>query len=310
MQAVNSSHRKQAGRFIRSAGLFPFARHALTAALAALLFSGALHAAEAQGSRDQLILLENEPAAEAGDEDLAATIARLETELMLSEERLDRAQLEYQELSERLTMLDQQVALLRNVIEVEHERLAQLQMELAQQNEAAARAALERGSGLGDLFGANTGFLAGLGGLVIIVLGLLLMGNARRRKAVAEAEAFTLEPVAADEAETENVVARENRAVAEEASVAAEPAQQQVATSELEVNPEDLVFDDTMVFDDVEDEPAPEVNKIDLATAYMAMGNREGAQKLLDEVLVEGTPEQQEEARRLKVRWWASAYSQ
>src|SRR5690606_9444752 len=130
----------------------------------------------------------------------AATIARLEAELMLSEERLDRAQLEYRELTQRLTMLDEQMVLLRNVIEVEHERLAQLQADLAVQNEAAARAALERGNGLSNLFSSdNAGFLIGAGALVALVIGLLLAANARRRRAVAEAEVYTLPPVAAED---------------------------------------------------------------------------------------------------------------
>jgi FimV-like protein len=307
MQAVNSSHRTQAGPF--GAGLLPFKLSSFAAVSLALFLSGSLLAADAAPTpppapaRDQLILLENEPqAAEGSAEDLTATIARLESELMMSEENLDRARIQYRELSQRLEMLDRQNSLLNNVIEVESYRLAKLQADLAAQNEAAAREALERGTGLSALFASrNAGLLMGVGGLVVIVVGFLFFSNARRRRAVAEAEVYDL-PAGAivDEPVTLTVG---TAAIAEVASDSAAQAQGGIA-NELEVNPEDLRFDDTMVFDEEEvEEIAPEVNKIDLATAYMAMGNRNGALAELDEVLANGTPEQQEEARRLKDRW-------
>jgi FimV-like protein len=308
MQAVNSSHRRWARRL--GAGLGPFTPSSFAIAFAAVVLSGNLLAADATPTpppvqpRDQLILLEGEPqAAEGSAEDLTATIARLESELMVSEENLDRVRIEYRELSQRLDMLDRQVSLLNNVIEVENYRLAKLQADLAAQNEAAARAALERGSGLSALVSSgNAGLLMGAGGLIVIVVGLLFFANARRRRAVAEAEVYDLPTGPIDDQPM--LLTAGAAAVAEVASDSAAQAQAGIA-NELEVNPEDLRFDDTMVFDDDAEvvENVTEVNKIDLATAYMAMGNREGALALLDDVIMLGNAEQQQEARRLKDRW-------
>ncbi len=46
-----------------------------------------------------------------------------------------------------------------------------------------------------------------------------------------------------------------------------------------------------------EDEDDIIATKLDLAEAYIDMGDADGAQEILNEVLEEGTPEQQEEAR-------------
>ncbi len=71
----------------------------------------------------------------------------------------------------------------------------------------------------------------------------------------------------------------------------------------------DLSFDDTMVTDD--DEPSeykPRTGnecdtKLDLATAYEAMGDVTEAIEILDEVIAEGSPAQVETAQRLKETW-------
>ena len=46
--------------------------------------------------------------------------------------------------------------------------------------------------------------------------------------------------------------------------------------------------------------------KLDLATAYEAMGDVVEAIEILDEVIAEGSPEQVETAQRLKETWQAS----
>jgi len=174
-------------------------------------------------SRDELTLLNGDQVADstAGSSDLQATIAALENELMISEENLDRARLENRELTERLTMLEEQIDLLQNIIAIEDERLAQLQGELAQQAEAAARAlneAREAASGLESLSGSgsmadkvmafvqgNIGrLILGLGGLLVIVLALLAAMNIRRKKAMLEQEDRELDEMedAAQEAAT------------------------------------------------------------------------------------------------------------
>ncbi len=68
--------------------------------------------------------------------DLNATIANLENELSLSEENLDRALLENEELRGRLNDLEEEIAILENIIAIEAQRMAELQESIAQQNNA------------------------------------------------------------------------------------------------------------------------------------------------------------------------------
>ena len=42
--------------------------------------------------------------------------------------------------------------------------------------------------------------------------------------------------------------------------------------------------------------------KLDLARAYMDMGDEDGARQILEEVIAEGSEEQQDEARQLLAR--------
>ncbi len=73
----------------------------------------------------------------------------------------------------------------------------------------------------------------------------------------------------------------------------------------------DLAFDDTFVADAAEEDssymPSMPNNaqdaKLDLAVAYEAMGDIDGAIEILDEVIDAGTAEQVAEAERLKAKW-------
>ncbi|MDG2176201.1 MAG: FimV/HubP family polar landmark protein [Gammaproteobacteria bacterium] len=67
----------------------------------------------------------------SGDSDLAESIAALENQLAVSEENLDRARLENEELWARYTELEDQIEILQNIIAMQDERLAQLQANLA-----------------------------------------------------------------------------------------------------------------------------------------------------------------------------------
>lgn len=101
----------------------------------------------ATATRDELSVLGGDAATAggAGSSDLAATIAALEAELMLSEEDLDRARIENDELTAQLGELEEQIAILQNIIAIEDERIAQLQNELAAQAEATDEALSEAG---------------------------------------------------------------------------------------------------------------------------------------------------------------------
>ncbi len=68
---------------------------------------------------------------------LNQTIRTLENELSLSEENLDRARLENEELVSRLEDMEEEIAILENIIAIEAERMAELQNQIATQAEAA-----------------------------------------------------------------------------------------------------------------------------------------------------------------------------
>jgi pilus assembly protein FimV len=159
-------------------------------------------------SRDQLRLLSGDaavPAANGGGSDLAATIAALESELMLSEESLDRARLQNLELNNRLAALQEQIDLLENIIAMEDDRIATLQAELVRQAEATAQAlasAENTAAALADLNNEQPAGVSGLlrngvvmlGAAVAVMLAALGFLVHRRRQAQLEAEANQFNP--------------------------------------------------------------------------------------------------------------------
>ena len=93
---------------------------------------------DAQGV-DELTILSGEDGTDSlsGDSDMAETIAALENQLAISEENLDRARLENQELMARFGELTEQIEILQNIIAMQDERLAQLQADLASRADEA-----------------------------------------------------------------------------------------------------------------------------------------------------------------------------
>lgn len=92
-----------------------------------------------RNTRDELSIVNSvdNDAESAEIADLNATIANLENELALSEENLDRALLENEELNSRLNDLEEEIAILENIIAIEGQRMAELQAEMANQTETA-----------------------------------------------------------------------------------------------------------------------------------------------------------------------------
>jgi pilus assembly protein FimV len=182
----------------------------------------------AGATRDELSVLGGDAAAAggSGSSDLAATIAALEAELMLSEEDLDRARIENEELTAQLAELEEQIAILQNIIAIEDERIAQLQNELAAQAQATDEALSEAGraadvlaaSGqtqgqgfLGQVLTLLQNNLVFIGVALAVVLAALGVLVARARRAAADDEfdftAVRATPVA-DYAEQQGFLAR------------------------------------------------------------------------------------------------------
>src|SRR5690606_7021293 len=96
-----------------------------------------------------------------------------------------------------------------------------------------------------------------------------------------------------------------------------EPTQQEAAEA-IEFDLGNLTFDDSML-PEAEDEDEGEAQyqprtgqdecdtKLDLATAYEAMGDVADAIEILDEVIAEGNPSQVETAKRLKQSWQSAS---
>ena len=174
-------------------------------ALAAQPLAGGASGGSSNGAtQDELTLLSDDTEAGTGSSDLEATIAALENELMISEENLDRARLENEELTARLASLEEEIELLQNIIAIEDERLAQFQADLAAQAEASARVAAsaqatsesldspapgQADSLVGQLTSALQSSLVSLAAalvLVILILGFLVVRRRRAEAAVTD----------------------------------------------------------------------------------------------------------------------------
>jgi pilus assembly protein FimV len=144
-------------------------------------------------ARDELTLLSGDRDGKAGgSNDLDATIKQLESQLMVSEENLDRARLENLELTNRLSAVQEQIDTLQNIIAIEDDRIAQLQAQLSKQSVATqdALAKVEDSVASGD--GEESGLVAMLGnsmvllgGVLAVALGVAMMMFIRRRNAQA-----------------------------------------------------------------------------------------------------------------------------
>jgi pilus assembly protein FimV len=188
---------------------------------------GAGATAATGAARDELSVLGGDAAVGAGvgSSDLAATIAALEAELMLSEEDLDRARIENEELTAQLGELEEQISILQNIIAIEDERIAQLQNELAAQSEATDEAMTAAGraadvlaaSGQGQapqgmlgqlllLLQNNVIFIGAALAVVLAVLGLLVVKARRAADDEVDFTAVLADPV--EDAGEQGFVAR------------------------------------------------------------------------------------------------------
>jgi len=90
-------------------------------------------------NRDELSIISGSDANQGQGQQVSGlndTISALEAELALSEESLDAARMENEELRSRLADLEEQIGILENIIAIEDQRMAELQAQLAEQGQA------------------------------------------------------------------------------------------------------------------------------------------------------------------------------
>src|SRR5690606_14842211 len=247
-----------------------------------------------------------------------ARINSLQDQLAVQAEEVDRVALQNEELSARLSMLEEQIASAQEIIRLRDLELAQLQQALtaaaAAEQTAAQSAAQTPGTAaaatdpapvvtmaaerslpqrLLDSIVANTYMLLGVGVLVILLLVFALL---RRGSSVEEEEEVLPGSADANDIKVDGLTPMEE--------VTEEPAAADVFDDlgflDIEVTDEDLAAEleqeEEQAFRSAIDEAA---SKLDLARAYIEMGDQEGAREILDEVVVEGSPAQAEDARTL-----------
>jgi pilus assembly protein FimV len=280
---------------------------------------GAGATAATGAARDELSVLGGDAAVGAGvgSSDLAATIAALEAELMLSEEDLDRARIENEELTAQLGELEEQISILQNIIAIEDERIAQLQNELAAQSEATDEAMTAAGraadvlaaSGQGQapqgmlgqlllLLQNNVIFIGAALAVVLAVLGLLVVKARRAADDEVDFTAVLADPVedAGEQGFVARLMARFRRRGDEDEYENEEPFMRDVdapvAVRVPDMEVEELVddpYEDFHADDDVQSAQTPQAPQAPQATTSAADDDGEFdavalASSVLDEV--------------------------
>jgi pilus assembly protein FimV len=329
----------------------------------------------------RLVLTVDDPASQpvdvsaVGDQQAQASqqLQELEDRLAMRSENLDRLDAENNELTMRLSMLQQQITSAQEIIRLRDLELAQLQQAIAEQ-EAAAPAppptiitmAPDAGpfARLMNAIVNNTWALIGGGLAMILLLVLVLVWRTRSNidhdKAgqdegdmltdISHSDELLFSGVAAaaaaadDERQSLNETSSDTKSAVESdvfeqpftddnisqtgsgdepgsepgkmaqvpPDIGAEEAFSDIDDVDEELEFEDLAFLSTEdIFDDEDDEAGDDgslaflsdsdeaATKLDLARAYVDMGDAEGAREILNEVLQEGTERQRSDAQSL-----------
>jgi len=277
----------------------------------------------AQSGEDELTILSGD----AGDpptvdDDLVATIAALENQLMISEESLDRARLENQELRARFAELEEQIEILQNIISMQDARLAQLQVDLAANQAApepepepvteapaqpvpvAAQPAPQDNSlmrQISAIFENTLVLLSSLVALIVLVLGFLVW---RRRAAQDEMEDYALEGAQATYVDEEPdgasagflaaLKSRFSKDEAEDAATASNVAASESHDDADEDSEDDDSVDDDDDYDDEDDLDSAE-DEDDLNPAF-AMGDLDFDDEDEDEESADAAEEDDDDA--------------
>jgi FimV-like protein len=229
-------------------------------------------------------------------------------ELSRTEEELLNAKQENTYLTQRIEELEAEVAAkTEKPAGVEDSDLAQLESELEQKRLAGqpeADIAITPGGEKQAWYAGNTGWIAGI---AVVLIALIVWALRRRGGATIVAEHVeTVEPVKA-EPEVEPIPEAEPQLQPEQQpepvpqpEPAPEPEPEPEPKAQLEPEPE-TAEEPVRGFESSDEDPQnddPEI-KLDLARAYLSLGDKEASKSMLDEVLKSGNEAQQAEARQM-----------
>jgi len=251
-------------------------------------------------------------------------VASLTDALSQAEAALAASVSEQQALSDRLTALESNLGALTSTIEVKDRALASLQQELMTLRNQAPPPSLGW---------ANPLVLGLLLVVVLLVVLILVLANRLRQQARwvegmathpnQPTEASETQPAVESKSQDEEIpppapkvldeapaASDEAPAVGNEASEASEEEKSvgdvttevSAGLSELELDLEltdDLYLGETLDLDEIDLEEAPMSHPLDLARAYIEMGDRSSAKTQLAKVIATGSPDEVREAEQL-----------
>ena len=258
-----------------------------------------------------LVVQEGEDDLQGGNDELDERIAELENQLALALEEADRVRIEQEELRARLDDLDDQIAMARQIIELQERELAQLQASLAAQAEERARQEAEQAAAAEaaaaaaaeaeaearaaaefprNLLESPVYLAIGAAILVLALVYLLMRRNTRHDEEDEQEEAFIV--IGSEDAPDVDQAEDEPAAVEETPDVA----DAEVPGDDDEGN-DDGEDELTVDLDGAEEEEVAE--QLNLAYSFHKMGETAKARSILENVIRSGNEGQISEARQL-----------
>lgn len=228
---------------------------------------------------------------EDGSADVSVAVSALRQDLARTEEDLITQQQENEYMAERIKELEVQL-LAAEEDKVKDADLANVEQRLREERLAEAAAAPDKSDDT-SWYSGFTGWLLGLLVLVVAGVGWIM----KRRGEGAEFDLVTEEgPLREIKDEAEEVLrvledSDDDEAEGDSGESLEEPAEEDQPVKEFGV-----AGDDAEVLD--EESSDPEI-QLDLARAYISMGDKEAARVILDEVERNGSEEQREEAKKM-----------
>ena len=261
--------------------------------------------AVSEGDLEEGDIAEAGPDGTSGDEALALANERVEE---LSQEKI--------ELEDRLSEAETIIEDLRRLVELKDDELAALQ---AQEISEQAEPGPDLSERIGAVYDWATGALSGervksmydgvkdnwlfaltfLVALLALAAWFLAFRNSSRPRQGLAAPAASVRPDFAKVVRDGKTASPDEDAVQEPGAGAEEPG---ITDDTEEAGPgaaDEIEKGEDNISDEIEDEEDRVQNKLDLARAYLELGDAENVQSILDEVLADGNAAQKEEARQL-----------